>query len=254
MSVSGKVALVTGATSGIGEATAMTLAKAGALLMLTGRDPERGERSLDAVRRGGGPAKLMLGDIADADFCERAVAATIEAFERIDVLVNGAGIVYRGDVLETPDDAWRRLMAVNVDGVFYLSRAAVRAMKTQGGGSIVNIASTVGLVGFPDLAAYCATKGAVVQLTRAMALDHAKDGIRVNAVCPGAVNSPMLVSGHERTGLSAEEVLRRNAEAIPQGRVAKPEEVADLVLFLAGDGSRHITGTAIPIDGGYTAI
>lgn len=253
MSLSGKVALVTGATSGIGKAVGVGFAEAGASLMLIGRDPDRGDRSLESIRSHGAPAELVLGDVADAAVCERAVTATVERFGRIDVLVNGAGVIYRGDALETPDDAWRRSMAINVDAVFYLSRAAVRVMKSQGGGSIVNIASNVGLVGCHGLAAYCATKGAVVQLTRAMALDHAKDGVRVNAVCPGAVDTPMLVSGHERSGLSDEDVLRRNADAIPQGRVATSQEVAALVLFLACDGSRHITGTAIPIDGGYTA-
>ena len=183
----------------------------------------------------------------------RAVARTVSTYGRLDVLANIAGIMWRGNALDTSDKAWRRVMATNLDGTFFMARAAIRAMQGNGGGAVINQASTVGLVGTPGMPAYCASKGAVVNLTRALALDHAADGIRVNAVCPGAVDTPMLVSGHSGTGNSPEEVLARNRAEIPQGRIPTPEEIARLIIFLASDESRHITGAAIPIDGGYTA-
>jgi NAD(P)-dependent dehydrogenase (short-subunit alcohol dehydrogenase family) len=155
--------------------------------------------------------------------------------------------------VDTSDDDWRRVMATNVDALFYVSRAAVVAMRRSGGGSIVNIASNVGLVGTERLAAYCASKGAVIALTRAMALDHAAEGIRVNAVCPGSVDTPMMVSGRAGWGVSDEEVFAASVSAIPQGRIPQPSEVAELVAFLASDASSHITGTAIAVDGGYVA-
>jgi len=143
---------------------------------------------------------------------------------------------------------------VNVDSVFFMSRAAVRAMRTQGsGGTIVNLASNVGIVGSGGLPAYCASKGAVVLLTKAMALDHAAEGIRINALCPGAVDTPLLVSGHEKTGRTPDEVFASNIAGIPEGRIPSPEEIAKSMLYLASDASSHVTGVALPIDGGYVA-
>jgi meso-butanediol dehydrogenase / (S,S)-butanediol dehydrogenase / diacetyl reductase len=252
MILSGRVALVTGASSGIGAAISGGLSREGAAVMLAARDADRGKKILDSVRAAGSRAELMSGDLTDAGFCSQLVAGAIQTFGRLDIVVNNAGIIYRGTAVDTPDDVWRRSMAVNVDAVFFVSRAAVPAMRASGG-SIINMASTVALVGSQNLAAYCATKGAVLQLTRAMALDHAREHIRVNAVCPGAVDTPLLVSGYERLGLGPNEVLQANAEAIPQGRIARAEEVADLVVFLASDRAQHITGAAISIDGGYTA-
>ncbi len=249
----GKVALVTGATSGIGEATAIAAATAGARVMLTGRDGGKASAVLRRIEETGGLGAVILGDVALSSFCDEAVARTVSTYGRLDVLANIAGIMWRGDALGTSDQVWRRVMATNLDGTFFMARAAIRAMQENGGGAVINQASTVGLVGTPGMPAYCASKGAVVNLTRALALDHAADGIRVNAVCPGAVDTPMLVSGHSGTGNSPEEVLARNRAEIPQGRIPTPEEIARLIIFLASDESRHITGAAIPIDGGYTA-
>ncbi|MEI9425958.1 SDR family oxidoreductase, partial [Mesorhizobium sp. Cs1299R1N1] len=198
------------------------------------------------------PAELLLGDVTERAFADQVIDKAVEMFGKVDVLVNSAGIIRRGDVVDTTDEDWRLTFAANVDGVFYFSRAAVKAMRKSGGGSIVNIASNVGLVGCPGLAAYCASKGAVVLLTQAMALDHAREQININAVCPGAVDTPMLVSAHTQP-VTAEEVLQRNRDASPQGRVATPKEVASLAFYLASDKARHITGVAIPIDGGFTA-
>lgn len=249
----GRVALVTGATSGIGEATAIAAAAAGARVMLTGRDGGKASAVLRRIEETGGTGDVILGDVALSSFCDEAVARTMSTYGRLDVLANIAGTMWRGDALDTDDEAWRRVMATNLDGAFFMARAAIRTMKEAGGGAIINLASTVGLVGTPGMPAYCASKGAVVNLTRALALDHATDGIRVNAVCPGAVDTPMLVSGHRGAGNSPDEVLDRNRAGIPQGRIPKPEEIARLIIFLASDDSLHITGAAISIDGGYTA-
>ena len=221
--------------------------------MLTGRDADKAETVLQRMRDAGGEGAVVLGDVTSSSFCDEAVARTISTFGCLDVLANIAGTVWRGDALGTSDEAWRRVMATNLDGTFFMARAAIQAMRAQGGGAIVNVASTVGLVGTSGMLAYCASKGAVVNLTRALALDHAEDGIRVNAVCPGAVDTPMLVSGHSGDGHTPDAVLARNRGEIPQGRVPVPEEIARVIVFLAADDSRHITGTAIPVDGGYTA-
>ncbi len=247
-----KVALVTGATSGIGRATAERLARDGNRILVVGRNAERANALVAKIATTGGEARSVLGDVTDPAFCETAVTSAVDTFGRLDVLANVAGIIRRGDAPSTSDAAWHDTMRANVDSVFFMSRAAVRAMRECGGGSIVNLASTVGLVGTAGLTAYCASKGAVVQLTRAMALDHAAEEIRVNAVCPGAVDTPMLVSQHGE-GVTPEAVHARNLAAIPQGRIPAPEEVAELIAFLASDASRHVTGAAIPIDGGYTA-
>ncbi|WP_192258123.1 SDR family NAD(P)-dependent oxidoreductase [Mesorhizobium caraganae] len=252
MTQSKKIVIVTGATSGIGGAISEAFASAGATLLLVGRDQERGQRALEVVEKLGCTAQLMLGDVADSVFADEVVNSCVERFGKVDVLVNSAGIIRRGNAVDTSNDEWRQTFEANVNGVFYFSRAAVRSMRTTGGGSIINIASNVGLVGCPGLVAYCASKGAVVLMTQAMALDHAKEQITINAVCPGAVDTPMLVSAHHKP-VTAEEILQRNVDSIPQGRVATPKEIASLTLFLASDGARHITGVAIPIDGGFTA-
>ncbi|MER9726982.1 MULTISPECIES: SDR family NAD(P)-dependent oxidoreductase [unclassified Mesorhizobium] len=252
MTHSRKVVIVTGATSGIGEAVVKAFAATKASLVLVGRDRERGARTLASVQKLNCPAELLLGDVTDSAFADQVIASSIEWFGKVSVLVNSAGIIRRGSAVETTDDDWLRTFETNVNGVFYFSRAAVKAMTRTGGGSIVNIASTVGLVGCSGLAAYCASKGAVVLLTRAMALDHANEQIRINAVCPGAVETPMLVSAYGKL-ISSEEILKKNVDAIPQGRLATPKEIASLTLYLASEAARHITGAALPIDGGFTA-
>ncbi|HJL76624.1 MAG TPA: glucose 1-dehydrogenase [Acidimicrobiales bacterium] len=245
-----RVALVTGATSGIGRACALRLAADGFAVVVGGRSAERAAEVVDEITAGGGTATTALGDVAEPDYGDAAVAATVAAHGRLDVLVNAAGVITRSDAEGTTDDEWHRIMSTNVDGLFRASRAALPAIRAAGGGTIVNISSTNGLVGAAGLAAYCASKGAVTNLTRAMALDHAAEGIRVNAVCPGAVDTRMLYS--EGSG-TVDEVRDRNLPDIPEGRIPDGSEVAELVAFLADDRSRHITGANISIDGGYTA-
>ncbi len=251
--LSGKVAVVTGASSGLGPATASPCRAAGATVVASGRNVEALESTVDAVRSDGGTAEAFAGDVTDSEFCDSLISWTVERFGRVDVVANVAGAIVRGDASETSDDEWHHMMRTNVDSVFFMSRAAVRAMRETGGGAILNLGSTVGLVGAAGLPAYCASKGAVVLLTKSMALDHAAEGIRVNAVCPGAVDTPMLISEHSKSGMGRDEVFEANLASIPQGRIPSPDEVANAMVFLAGDTASHITGVALPVDGGYLA-
>ncbi len=249
----GKTVIVTGATSGIGAATASAFAGEGARLMLTGRNAERAELTRKKAEAAGVEAATLVGDIRDPDFCERLVEATTDRFGRLDILVNNAGVIHCETVDETTDDQWRETMAVNLDAVFFMSRAVLRRMKPQGEGIIINVASDAGVVGVPKMAAYCASKGAVVLLTKAMALDHARDGIRINAVCPNVIDTPMLDDVFRQNDMEAEMGRRVFASENPLDMVAAPKDVADAIVYLASDKARFITGTAFMIDGGFTA-
>jgi meso-butanediol dehydrogenase/(S,S)-butanediol dehydrogenase/diacetyl reductase len=242
------VALVTGASSGIGAATAIAFAEAGWEVMAAGRDEGRLEEVADVSDR----IAIWTGDLTESDSCDELIADTIDEFGSIDCLVNSAGVIVRANVADTSDEDWRYTMGINVDAPFYLSRAALPHL-LQTTGSIVNIASDWGLKGGDRAAAYCASKGAIVQLTRAMAIDHARDGLRVNAVCPGDIDTPMLTNEADDKDIDLDEFLAQAAEESPSGRIGTPEEVASLILFLASDAATHITGTTIPIDGGGSA-
>ncbi|MBE9554951.1 MAG: glucose 1-dehydrogenase [Proteobacteria bacterium] len=254
MDFSGAAILVTGGTSGIGAAIARAFGDAGASVLLTGRDVERGGEMAADIVSDGGVAEFMAADVTDKGACGRLVDATLDRFGRLDVLVNNAGIVHSGDAVETTDEQWNETIAVNLTAAFRMSRAAIPAMRQQGGGSIVNIASDWALVGGRRAVAYCASKGGLLMMTKAMALDHSQENIRVNAVCPTEIMTPMLTGEFRAAGITDEEGLAAVAEAIPMGRVGTPEEVARAVLFLASDQASFITGVGLPVDGGVTAM
>lgn len=242
------VALVTGASSGIGAAIAIAFAEAGWEVMAAGRDEGRLEEVADVSDN----IAIWAGELSESEACDDLLADTIDEFGSLDCLVNNAGVIVRASVADTSNQDWRYTMGINLDVPFYLSRAALPHL-LQSAGSIVNIASDWGLKGGERAAAYCASKGALVQLTRAMAIDHAPDGLRVNAICPGDIDTPMLVSEAEDNDIDIDEFLAQAADASPNGRIGTPEEVAALAVFLASDIANHISGTAIPIDGGSSA-
>jgi NAD(P)-dependent dehydrogenase (short-subunit alcohol dehydrogenase family) len=248
MDFTGKVALITGAASGMGAATAREFAAAGGHVVIIDLNAGLARNVAAEI----GVQEPIIGDVSDSAFCRRAVEMTLKRHGRLDILVNCAGIIFRADAQGTSDENWRRVMAVNVDGVFFMSRAAIGQMKKQGSGVIVNFGSIWGGVGAAGVAAYCASKGAVHNLTRAMALDHARDGIRINAVCPGEVNTPMLASG--RPSPPTPEDLKKLGETmVPMGRLADPVEIARVVLFLASDAASYMTGSLVTVDAGYSA-
>ena len=243
----GKVVLVTGAASGMGAATAREFSAAGAKVLIVDRNADLAAQVASEISAD----PPLIGDISDSSFCQQAVDAAVNRYGRLDVLVNAAGIIVRADGPGTTDEQWQRIMNVNVNGVFYMSRAAVAVMRDQGGGAIVNFGSIWGEVGAAGVMAYCASKGAVHQITRAMALDHVKEGIRINAVCPGEVNTPMLTS--ERSAPVTPEMMQALADSVPMGRLAAPVEIARVVLFLSSDAASYMTGAMVNVDAGFTA-
>ena len=245
----GRVVLITGAGSGVGLECARVFATQGAKLLLVGRSADKLEAAAAELAETRAQTAICAGDVTDSAFATTTMEAAQKAFAApVEVLINNAGVIVRRDAVDTSDDEWRAVMQTNVDGVFYLSRAFAQQLVYDG--AIVNVSSTCGVVGAAGLAAYCTSKGALNQFTRTMALELADKQINVNAVAPGAVNSPMLFSEHA-TQAAADSVVERNQSSIPIGDVAQPEEVARAVLFLATE--RHVTGTILSLDGGYTA-
>lgn len=248
MDFTGKTVMITGGASGMGAATAREFALGGADVIIVDQNGPLAKTVAAEI----GAREPLVGDVSDSDFCNYAVKTALSRHDRLDILVNCAGIIYRADAQGTSDENWRRVMAVNVDGVFYMSRAAVVPMKKQGSGVIVNFGSIWGGVGAAGVVAYCTSKGAIHNLTRAMALDHVKDGIRINAVCPGEVNTPMLASGRA-TPPTPEDLKKLGETVVPMGRLADPVEIARVVVFLASDGASYMTGSMVTVDAGFTA-
>jgi NAD(P)-dependent dehydrogenase (short-subunit alcohol dehydrogenase family) len=248
----GKRALITGAASGIGEATALLFAREGAAVSVVDLDVEGGRSVVSRIQGEGGRAIFVRADVTRAGDCKSAVQDTVSTLGGLDILFNNAGIVRRATVLELSEEEWDQVMAVNVKSVFLLSKYAIPVMAQAGGGAIVNAASGWGLVGGPRAASYCASKGAIVQLTKAMAIDHGPQNIRVNCVCPGDTDTPLLRREAEQLGEPTDRFLAQAADR-PLGRIGTPEDIAQAVLYLASDAASYVTGTALVVDGGGLA-
>jgi NAD(P)-dependent dehydrogenase (short-subunit alcohol dehydrogenase family) len=250
--LAGKRALVTGGASGIGRAIAELFAREGAAVTVVDLNGAGGHAAAERIASQGGRGLFVQADITRAEDCHRAVVLTVQAFGGLEVLVNCAGIIRRASVLGTTEEEWDRVMAVNVKSVFLMSKYAVPAMIRAGGGVILNIASGWGLKGGRDAVAYCASKGAVVNLTRAMALDHADQNIRVNCICPGDTDTPMLREEARQLGEPEAQFLASSANR-PLRRIGAPEDIAQAALYLASDAAAFVTGTALVVDGGGLA-
>jgi NAD(P)-dependent dehydrogenase (short-subunit alcohol dehydrogenase family) len=249
----GRVALVTGAASGIGAATAVRFAAEGAAVGLVDRDAAGlagVERTITGV---GGRAVAVVADLARRGEADRAVQAVAAALGGLDILVTAAGIIRRHSALETDDDEWDEIVAVNLTAVFRCCRAAIPRMRERGGGAIVTIGSGWSLVAGPRSVSYAATKAAVANLTRALAIDHGPDRIRVNCVCPGDTDTALLRDEFRQLGNTAEEGLAGSGAARPLGRVGRPEEIASSILYLVSDEASFVTGTTLVVDGGGLA-
>jgi len=245
-----KVAVVTGAKSGIGFATALRFCAEGAKVIAA--DLRDARQEIDSIAVNGGHAVFVQTDVSSESAAYELIGQTVAKYGRIDVLVNNAGIELAKKVTDTTEEEWDRLMGVNLKGVFLCSKAAVIEMRQTGGGVIVNIASELGLVGGSEIAAYCASKGGVIQLTKAMAIDHAADNIRINCVCPGPINTPLLdriIAG----SAEPEKEKQITEKKTLMKRLGEPAEIANVILCLASDESSYMTGSSVVADGGLTA-
>jgi len=252
MRLAERVALITGATSGIGRATALLFARQGALVSLTGRNEERGREVMAEIHTAGGQAMFTRSDVCSEADCRRAVEETIAAYGRLDVLFNNAGVFLPNTAAECTEAEWDAQVDTSLKGAFLMSKHALPHMIRRGRGSIIHNSSGWGIVGGDRAVAYCAAKGGLILLAKAMAVDHGRQGIRVNCVCPGDVDTPMLPEDARMRGMDWQKYLEGCANR-PMGRIGTADEIAAAVLFLASDDSSFMTGAALVVDGGGVA-
>jgi NAD(P)-dependent dehydrogenase (short-subunit alcohol dehydrogenase family) len=248
----GQTGLITGGGTGMGRAIALAFAREGANVAVAGRRMGKLQAVVGEIEKAGGRGLAIACDVSQAKDAERAVRETVERFGQLNVLVNNAGVLSVSTVEGIAEEEWDRLMSVNVKGPFLMSRAALPEFRRAGGGAIVNIGSVLGLVAMKDRAAYCASKGGVTMLTKAMAVDHAHEGVRVNCICPSIVETELV---RDLFDASAEGQAARRARVatIPLGRIGRPEDVAEMAVYLASKESSWVTGAALPLDGGLSA-
>lgn len=249
----GKIAVVTGGASGIGRATVEGFLAEGAKVAVVDVSEESGGRTVSELKGQGYDPLLVVGDVTHSKDVKRIVSEVLDRFGRIDILFSNAGILVEGTVEDVSEEQWDRIMAVNVKGVFLMAKEVIPVMLRQGGGVVVNNASCSGLVGDRGAIAYNTSKGAVVIMTKCLALDYALKNVRVNCICPGEIETPMFLQEVSTRGMDVEEYRKEVAAYHPIGRLGRPKEVADTVLFLASDDASFITGAAVSVDGGYTA-
>jgi 2-keto-3-deoxy-L-fuconate dehydrogenase len=249
--LNGKVAVVTGGGSGIGRAIATVFGRQGAHVFALDLDRQAASETAEALTAAGGRAEATVCDVSDAASVRTAFDFVVERTRRLDILINNAGIAHVGNIERTPEDEFDRLYRVNVKGVYLCSQAAVPVMVRQGGGAILNMASIVSFIGVPDRFAYSMTKGAVLTMTKSVAVDYVKQNVRCNCICPARIRTPFVDGFVKRNYPGREEaVLRELSEYQPMGRMGTPEEVAYLALYLCSDEAAFVTGQAYPLDGG----
>lgn len=252
MRLKDKVALITGGSLGLGKATALLFAEEGAQVVITGRRKGALKKVADEAKARGSKIDFLVSDVSKEEDCKKAVEYVVDKYGRIDILFNNAGVLHTGKTHETPTEVWDKIFAINVRGTYFMSKYAIPHMLAQGKGNIINNSSVLGLKAVPGVAAYNASKGAVTQLTRSMALEYADRGIRVNAICPGTIVTPMVEGLFEQIGdkEKAEELFK---SFHPIGRLGRPEEIAHAVLFLCDDNVGFMTGAMLSVDGGWIA-
>ncbi|UCG04846.1 MAG: glucose 1-dehydrogenase [Desulfobacterales bacterium] len=253
MKLADKVAIITGGNSGIGKATAILFAREGARVCTTGRNEKRCRGVVEEINKIGGQAVFVIADVRSPDECRKTVEATLEAFGRVDILFNNAGVYFAENTVECSEEHWDLTVDISLKGTFLMSKFALPSMIKQGSGVIINVSSGWGVQGGKKAVSYCAAKGGIVVMTKAMAIDHAAQGIRVNCLSPGDVKTPMLDEDARMQGMTWNEYHAQAVAQRPMGRIGTPEEIAKAALFLASDDSTFMTGANLVVDGGGTA-
>jgi len=253
MELGGRVAIVTGASSGIGRATALRLAKDGAKIVVADIDREWGAETVKLIQSAGGEAHFVQTDVTKEDDAARCVEQTLSRYGRVDILINNAGIALVAKITETTEAQWDKILNTNLKGAFFMSKHVIPHFVSRGSGAIINTASDAGVVGFANLGAYCASKGGIIQLTRALALEYGDKNIRVNAVAPTSTLHTRMLDGLFKSVPNPDALQKALAKAHPLNRLGTAEEVAELMFFLASDRASYITGGVFPVDGGITA-